>query len=153
MKKKHLSLSLFLGLAMALPVHAETGQITKSAAGKIIFVYSNGEGLDQNLFIAGTTAFPPGTLNNTKTLTLVRYQIAAYPQATSDTTELCYSEPYQSSPARCVQVLSGSTGSTSQFNDLRFGAGAQLMITHKVTGQSGNLHPSGEESATWEYSY
>lgn len=107
-----------------------------------------------NSFFANSGNFTPGTLNKPKTLTQVRYEVAAYPQALTDSVQLCYLQPYQSLPTRCITVPSGSSGTTTQFNDLRFDTGIGLQIRHEVTGHpSNNVRPSRQENVTWDYSY
>ncbi|MBN3195709.1 hypothetical protein [Pectobacterium versatile] len=156
MKQKLLFLPLLIiSAAITFPAQAVTDSITKSESAKIIFILSTGEGLSGiSGFFANSSNFTPGTLNKPKTLTQVRYEIAAYPRALTDSVQLCYLQPYQSLPTRCITVASGSSGTTTQFNDLRFDTGVGLQIRHEVTGRPGdNVRPSRKESVTWDYSY
>lgn len=156
MKKEILSLSLLIASAIiALPAQAATDSITKSAPAKVLFIYSTGQGMTGlNGMFVSSGDFPSGTWNLPKTLTQVQYSVAGYPQAYTETVELCYFKPYQGSPTRCITVPSGSSGTTTQFNDLTFAVGVELQIRHVVTGNPGdNIHPSRTESVTWDYSY
>ncbi|RRO09637.1 hypothetical protein [Pectobacterium aquaticum] len=89
MKQKLLSLpSLIIAAAIIFPAQAATGSITKSESAKIIFILSTGEGLSGiSGFFANSSNFTPGTLNKPKTLTQVRYEIAAYPQSLTDSVQ------------------------------------------------------------------
>lgn len=156
MKKSNILLSSGLAIGMAvtaLPAYAVTKEISKNTAGQVITIYSNGQGSGVNTFFTNSSDFPKGTLNKPKKLLRVEYTVAAYPQATSDTVELCYYEPYQSNPKKCIPVISGSSDSKPDFNAYRFDNGAELLIRHKVKGPQGNVHPSQRESVTWVYSY
>ncbi|NDL66030.1 hypothetical protein [Acerihabitans arboris] len=156
MKQKLFSLSLLVATAVvAFPSQAATGSITKSASAQIVTVYSNGTALPSLAALrVASTDFPSGTLNKSKTLTLLSYTVAAYPKALTDSVQLCYYEPYKSSPALCIPVTSGSSGTTTQFNTLTFNSGAYLQVRHDFTGNPGDsLQPSRQESVTWDYSY
>ncbi|WP_262253458.1 hypothetical protein [Pectobacterium polaris] len=156
MKKEFVSLSLLIAASVAaFPLMAATGSISSTEAAQIRFVYSDGSSTPAlNQFHASTTKFPSGTLSKAKKLTQVNYSVASYPIAYTESVDICYYLPYQTSPTKCIVVPKGISGTTSQFNELRFDYGARIQIQHKLTGKPGeNLHPSQKESITWEYTY
>ncbi len=156
MKQKLFSLSLLLvATVVAFPSQAATGSITKSASAAIVTVYSNGTALPSlaTMFV-NAADFLSGTLNKPKKLTSLSYTVAAYPKAITDSVQVCYFQPYQASPALCVPVASGSSGTTTQFNALTFDQGVELEIRHDFTGNPGDsLQPSRKEGVTLNYSY
>lgn len=72
-----------------------------------------------------------------KYTTSVAYSLRSYPaQGGVESAELCYSTPYSSVISNCQKVVPGSSGSTTAFNALKFGAGATVWIRHKIVGGS-----------------
>lgn len=156
MEKKLASLALLVAASLtSIPALAATNAITKTVTAKTITVFSNGSGAPATTDFGLTSSdFPSGTLPATKTLTSLAYTIAAYPEALTDTIQLCYYRPYASSPSLCKAVVSGSTSTTTDFNSFTFGNGATVRITHTTTGTAGSqLKPSRQESVTYTYSY
>ncbi|ELY2616713.1 hypothetical protein SMB77_001409 [Cronobacter sakazakii] len=156
MRKNLVYLSLALAAcAVSLPAMAATGSITKTVVPSSIRLYSAGTApVTSTLFTFQVADFQKGSANPTKTLTLIRFDSAAYPAAYTHTTELCIYQPYQSGPTRCIPVSSGSSSSTTALNDVRFDAGSRISLRHTVTGApSETLQPSRNESVTVEFSY
>ncbi|WP_145916163.1 MULTISPECIES: hypothetical protein [Dickeya] len=156
MKKALLLIPVLITTVIVTPPSpAATGSITKSSSAQIKFIYSDGTtSMGLSAMYATSTDFPSGTLNTPKKLARVSYEIAAYPGAYTDKVQLCYFQSYQTSPTRCISVPSGTSGTTTQFNDLRFDLGTQMQIRHDITGRPGNnLQPSRRESVRWDYSY
>ncbi|NEG87282.1 hypothetical protein GQQ15_19735 [Pantoea agglomerans] len=156
MHKKLASLALLVAASLtSIPALAATNAITKTATAQSITIFSNGTGMPASTaFGLSSTDFPSGTLPATKTLTSLAYTIAAYPEALTDTVQLCYYRPYASSPSLCKAVTPGSTSTTTDFNKFQFGNGVSVRITHTTTGTAGSqLKPSRQESVTYTYSY
>ncbi|WP_152490367.1 hypothetical protein [Dickeya oryzae] len=156
MSKISLSIpALIMTVIVSHPSQAATGSITKTSAAQVKLIYSDGTtSMGLSAMYAASTDFPPGTLNKPKKLTRISDEIAAYPGAYTDKVQLCYFQSYQASPTRCISVPSGTSGTTTQFNDLEFALGTQMQIRHDITGQPGNsLQPSRKESIRWDYSY
>ncbi|MBU9834562.1 hypothetical protein J1786_06990 [Rahnella sp. L72c] len=156
MNKKLVSLSLlFAAAAASFPAFAITGSITKNSAAPTIGILSNGTGpVGLTNFLINSSDSLSGTASKTKTLTLVRYNIAAYPSASSDLVQLCYYLPFQASPAKCVTVNSGASSTTPAFNSYELKSGVELQVRHTITGSAGTqAQPSSQESVTVEYSY
>ncbi|MEI7368510.1 hypothetical protein WCT94_12845 [Pectobacterium sp. 1950-15] len=157
MKKEFVSLSLLIAASVtAFPLMAATGSISETPlSAQIRFVYSDGSSTPAlNQFYASATKFPSGTLSKTKKLTQVNYSVASYPTAYTESVDICYYLPYQTSPTKCIIVPKGTSGTTAQFNELRFDHGIRIQIQHKLTGKPGeNLQPLQKESITWEYTY
>ncbi|QKH34069.1 hypothetical protein FOC84_03590 [Achromobacter pestifer] len=155
--KKYLNALASLGAGMLLApcAHAAEDTISKEASADITYVYSSGQGMGSvTLLHAISSDFRSGTLNKPKKLLWLKYEVASYPQAFSDRVELCYFEPYRSSPSKCRELPGGASDTTQLFNDLRFDAGAYVQIQHYLKGAPGtNLRPSGKERVTWKYSY
>lgn len=156
MHKKLVSLTLLVAASLtSIPVLAATNAITKTATAKSITVLSNGTGLTGSTsFEVSVTDFPSGTRAAPKTLTSLAYTIAAYPEALTDTVQLCYYRPYSTSPSLCKIVTPGSTSTTTDFNKFQFNGGSKVAIIHDTTGAAGSqLKPSRQESVTYTYSY
>ncbi|MGS1106293.1 hypothetical protein ACVCNH_08595 [Achromobacter anxifer] len=155
--KKYLNALASLGAGMLLTpcAHAAEDTISKEISADITYVYSSGLGMGSaKLLHASSPDFRSGTLNKPKKLLWLKYEVASYPQAFSDQVELCYFEPYRSSPSKCIDLAGGASGTTPVFNDLRFDAGVYAKIEHRLKGAPGtNLRPSGKERVTWRYSY
>ena len=155
MSKKLVSLSLLIAASVAsVPAFADTGSVTKTATAQSINIFSNGTGtVGLTSFSLLSTDFP-GLVNKTKTLTQVSYTIAAYPTAATDNVQLCYYRPFAASPSKCINVISGSSSTTTEFNSFTFSHGAMLQVRHTVTGTPGDIvKPSRQESATFQFSY
>lgn len=156
MNKKLVSLSMLIAACtVSLPAMAATDSITKTTSAPIARIYSMGTNLaDQTGFGINMSDFKSGVINKAKKLTNLRYDITSYPGAYTHEAELCYFQPYKSAPTRCIPVTSGSSSSTTAFNDLIFNGGVRVEIRHKMTGAPTDiLHPSRKESVTVEFSY
>ena len=67
---------------------------------------------------------------------------------------MCYYQPYSSSPVQCLDVVPGSTGTTTAFNNYLFGNGINFKITHEPTGTPRDvLSSSQQESVTYNFTY
>ena len=107
-----------------------------------------------NQLHASAADFRSGTLSKPKKLMSLHYEVASYPQASSDLVRLCYFEPYRSSPSKCLEFPGGASGTTQLFNDFRFDAGVYVEIQHHLKGVPGtNLQSSGKERVAWKYSF
>ncbi|MCT4707683.1 hypothetical protein MUA03_17525 [Enterobacteriaceae bacterium H16N7] len=139
----------------SFPALASTGAIPKTNTAPTIRIFSAGTAptaLDN--FSVTSTDFKSGELSATKTLTLVRFSVAAYPAALTDMVKLCYYRPYAASWEKCIDVTPGTSSTTAAFNSYIFGNGSKLQLRHDVTGTAGDqLQPSRQESVTFEYSY
>lgn len=156
MKKTLASMSLLASVALAsFPALAATGSFTKTSTAPYIKILSNGSTpIALTSFMVGSTDFPSGVLNKTKTLRLVKYSLASYPAAITEKVQLCYYRPYTASPAKCIFVTPGSSSTTSEFNSYTFDNGIQLQVRRDITGAPGSqLQPSRKESVTVEYNY
>lgn len=153
--KKTLLCMCLLSAATSLPALAVTASITQTMTAKTVLMMSNNTGpVAVNNFSVSATDFKSGELSKPKKLTMLRFSIAAYPEATSDTVELCYFRAYSTSALKCIPLNSGVTSSTNVFNSLPFDHGASVQVRHTLTGEHrSNLKPSRQESLTFEYSY
>lgn len=150
--KKFLLLAL---LSVSASSFATDFTIIKTVNPPIMTVYSIGSGSSLSQFYLSSSDFPSGTLGATKTLYSIDWTTASYPIiGGAETLDLCYYQPYTSSPAGCITVFPNSSGSTTAFNNYRFGNGSSLIITHRVTGTTQNIYyPSGKESVAFKYKY
>ncbi|WP_143325661.1 hypothetical protein [Caballeronia sordidicola] len=156
MKKLLLTSLLLSAVAFTAQSYAVTpGHATKTQTPANLQIFSNGSGgPSAEYFKLSGGDFTGAQLNATKTLTSVAYQVASYAGAASDPAQLCYYQPYASTPVLCINVTAGTSSTTNQFNGFAFGNGAELSIVHNVTGTPGaTLRPSGSESVTFNYSY
>lgn len=154
MHKSLTNILLALGLSLTtLCAHAANGQFSLTQPGKRTTIYSTGTGSVENYFFVLSSSFPSGTSSKRKTLTAVRYAITSYPSAITHTAEICYYKPYWADATRCVSVSGGSTGTTSNFNDLEFGPGVRIDIRHKFMGSSGPIAPTRPDNLTMYFTY
>ncbi|OSN10189.1 hypothetical protein AU512_09720 [Lonsdalea iberica] len=150
MKSKLLTCCL---LAAAFPLLASAGEITKSSTPYPQYVPSSGApSTSFSSFHVYSADFPKGSLIKTVKLISVSYQTTRYSAAYTDNVQLCYFNPYQASPARCVSAKANSTGTTTEFDNQIFSMGAQIQIRHELTGfPRSTLQPAGKEFVTFNY--
>lgn len=150
-KKTLLTLALFSIATQGFA--ATTASITKTASPPVVIVTTGG-GTGISFFNVLSADFPSGTLSKPKTLLGIDWKTTYYPNNT-ETIQLCYYKPYQSTAAGCVNPIApNSLGTITTFNAQQFGAGASVRIIHTVTGpQPAYPVAQGKDSVTFRYSY
>lgn len=148
LKKSLLSLALFS--VAAISIAATTASIVKTATPGTVNV-TPGDG--NSYFNISSKDFPSGALTATKTLLGIDWKTTYYPKNT-ETIQLCYVKPYQSSPTGCISVARNSSGTTTAFNGQQFGNGSSVRIIHSVSGSAPAAPLSGgTDQVTFRYSY
>ncbi|QKJ68307.1 hypothetical protein HQN60_15980 (plasmid) [Deefgea piscis] len=137
----------------SIPALAVNSSISKSASPGTVTVTSSGR-TTSSFFGILNGDFASGTYNKPKKLTGITWTSTSYPTVTTETVSLCYFTPYNlTSPAMCIPIQANASGSTTQFNNLQFGAGAQISIRHDLSAPTQVATPAGRDSIVVNYSY
>ncbi|QXI29836.1 hypothetical protein [Pseudomonas vanderleydeniana] len=144
--KKILSLALILASTQTFAADAS---ITKSQKPPSFFSYISTATSIHRTLLADFT-HPTNVQMKLKGL---RWNTTFFPDAINERVKLCYFEPYSNAEVDCQFITPNSTGTTTLFNQKRFGHGAKVHLTHLTDDLKKPAHPAGEDSITFEYSY
>lgn len=96
--------------------------------------------------------FPPGKSGGIKQLLGIGWSTTSYPQNVNEQVKLCYYRPFNTAQQTCEWIRPHSTGTTSMFNDQKFGNGAGVIIYHQVQGGGARIgYPAGNDSVVFYY--